>query len=168
MNRNALLIFSLILSVGLIQGCSAPQPQKKADPLSAVAKDLRSIAYAIKKENEQLSLLEQEKLKVEGAIPSTQRDIQLSEQLSKPITIKWTGEVEPLLKIISQDIGYAEFNDIHIDGQKPIVSKIIKINAHKETAYSVLKDIGWQLGAKTKVLVDDQQKTIRLIYTSDY
>ncbi len=169
--KHKLLIASLLIATaGMTQGCTSPQT-KEAEPVSAmssIAADLREVAYSIKKENEQLALLEQENLKINGAIAPVQPDIEPSARLNKPITIKWTGGVEPLLTVISKDIDYKVFTEDYIEGQRPVVPKIIKISAYKERAYDVLKEIGWQLGSKTQLVVDENAKTIRLIYVSDY
>lgn len=163
-------IASILIALAVMtQGCTTAQT--KAEPvsaMSAIAADLREVAYSIKKENEQLALLEQESLKLDGAVAPVQPDVEPSGRLNKPVTIKWTGEVEPLLSVISKDIGYNVFSEKYIEGQRPVVPKIVKVSAYKERAYDVLKDIGWQLGAKNRLVIDENAKTIRLIYVSDY
>lgn len=170
MKKKSLLAGSMLASVMLLQGCTATNETKEAVTTenSAISDDLRAVAYSIKKENEQLALLEQQKLKQEGAIAPVQQDIKITGELAKKMTVKWTGEVEPLLKMITKDMGYTVFSKENIDGKKPVVPKIIRINANNETAYAILKDIGWQLGAKTKIAVDRENKVVRLIYVSEY
>lgn len=170
MKGNKILLILAVTATLFLSGCQTmPQQETEQDysVMKAVGQDLRTVAKSIREKNKQLAILEQEKLRQDGVIPPAQREQKHSRNLEKKLTLHWSAEVEPLLAVITKDIGYKAFGPKYIEGVPPLNKSLVSVNVTQESAYEVLKDIGWQLGTKAKLVVDDHQKTVRLIYLGE-
>ncbi len=86
--------------------------------------------------------------------------------LSGPLTMKmslnWDGTVSQALQEISSVVGYQYINA----GPSPSQPLLVDIHQNDVTAFSLLQNIGAQLGTQANVVIDANTKTLRLEYTT--
>ena len=137
----------------LIAACATRIPsQPAADP--AIAK-LQATADEVSQSLRQLAETQQAARPAQPAYPVPQ-----SGPLSQAITLSWAGPPEPVLRVLAGMIGY-EFRAI---GKPPLTADVVTIEARRLAAWSVLEDIGWQLGSRATVVVNEGHREIQLIY----
>lgn len=170
MNRKMMIkSLILIISLTLISGCIKKErvkPTSNNALMTTVSRDLLSVAKDIREQNKQLTMLSQKKLANEGIQKPTELDVRSAPpELQKLITLKWTGAVEPPLEIIAKSIGYSYLIP---EGKKPANPIMISLSTTDTSVYSVLRDLGLQMGDQAVLYVDTRKKTIKVSYTGRY
>lgn len=161
--RNLVLISTALSG---LSACSTPDPKpdyKQPDSvIVSASNDLISVAKEIRESNKQLNILIQQKVLAKNAqkAPSiAQRDIPNS--LKKNVTLRWNGKAEPAIKMIAQAIGYSYKKP---EGTPPMIPLVVSVNALETNAYSVLRDIGLQLGQEAILLINPAKKELGVSY----
>ena len=77
-----------------------------------------------------------------------------------PVTLTWEGPPEPLLSMLADLIGY----DFRALGKPPLTADSVTLEVRGRPAWTVLEDIGWQLGTRATVVVNEPIREIQLIY----
>lgn len=131
---------------------SPPVPVVPEDP--AVAK-LQAVAEEVAQVLRQLAELQQ----ADTSKPTTYA-IPSSGPLTLPVTLTWEGPPEPLLSLLADLIGY----DFRALGKPPLTADSITLEVRRRPAWTVLEDIGWQLGTRASVAVNEPIREIQLIY----
>ncbi len=81
-------------------------------------------------------------------------------ELSRAVTIQWTGPAEPLLRQLAGRAGYG----FMAFGNQPSVPPIVNIDAENRRTVEILRDVGLQLGTRADVKVDAAKKMVELHY----
>jgi defect-in-organelle-trafficking protein DotD len=137
----------------MIAACATRVPSRPVtDP--TIAK-LQATADEVSQSLRQLAETQQAAKPVPPAYPVPQ-----SGPLAQAITLSWAGPPEPVLRLLADMIGY-EFRAI---GKPPLAADVVTIEARRLVAWSVLEDIGWQLGTRATVVVNEGHREIQLIY----
>lgn len=138
-------------------GCAAAPPKAPPDPaLSEIAQSARQI---------------QDAWNVLGAIekardPNFPRYLddygdQYPEYLSKRMTLKWSGPIEPLLRMLSSEVVYP----LDITGLSPPTPIIVFVDAKDERVGDIIRDVGYQAGSRANVRVHVQPTRERIELT---
>lgn len=151
MIRNPLFVN---LAAAILAGCVTSRPALIVGEDPAVAK-LQSAAEEVHQSLQQLAELQQAATKK----PTTYA-VPQSGPLTLPVTLKWDGPPEPVLSLLADMIGY----DFRAVGKPPLTSHIVGVEVRHRPAWSVLEDIGWQLGDRTTVVVNEPVREIQLVY----
>lgn len=131
---------------------SPPTPVVPEDPAAA---KLQAVAEEVAHVLAQLAELQQ------AAIPKpTTYAIPSSGPLTVPVTLTWEGPPEPLLSLLADLIGY----DFRALGKPPLTADSVTLEVRRRPAWTVLEDIGWQLGTRATVVVNEPIREIQLIY----
>lgn len=80
--------------------------------------------------------------------------------LEKPLTLKWTGDLESLLFIIGKETGWK----VNEPTGLRISPVIIALNATNRPAYEVLRDIGAIAGSGADVVISIPNRTLAVAY----
>ena len=82
--------------------------------------------------------------------------------LRKRLTLKWSGPVEPLLRLLEGEVLYP----VTVTGQKPATPVIVVVDANDQRAGDIIRDVGYQAGkrATIRVHVTPGQERIELTY----
>ena len=86
----------------------------------------------------------------------------ISGPLALKMSLNWDGTVSQALGEISSVIGYHFINA----GPAPSQPLLVDIHQTDVTAFSLLQNIGAQLGTQANVVIDANTKTLRLEYTT--
>lgn len=150
---SARVTLALTLTV-LFPGCSSTPDEPPTDPaLDALAES----AERVQGELSQLRALEQE----QSNKPNRSYDAPTRGPLSEPITLNWSGPVEPVLEAVTDMLdGY----DYTVSGDTPTQAITVDIDANNEPAWNVLRDIGRQTGNRVGVHINDRDQIVELTY----
>ena len=91
-------------------------------------------------------------------VPDTNRPY--AGPLAKPVMFSWVGPAIPAIRTVAELIDF----QLEVQGHLSKVSPIIRIDAKKRPALSVLEDIGWQCGPSMGVVVRESEKTIYVFF----
>jgi defect in organelle trafficking protein DotD len=85
-----------------------------------------------------------------------------SPELSEYLSIKWYGPIKPILRNISDTIGYK----LQVYGKEPSVPVLVNINTtgNVETAKQILTNIDLQANTSARVSIYPQQRLITMRY----
>lgn len=151
MLRSSLIV---CLSVATLVGCASPRPAPIVGDDPAVAR-LQATAAEVRQSLQQLAELQQA-----ATIKPTTYAVPQSGPLTLAVTLKWDGPPEPVLGLLADMIGY----DFRAVGKPPLTSHVVGVEVRHEPAWSVLEDIGWQLGERATVVVNEPIREIQLVY----
>lgn len=82
--------------------------------------------------------------------------------LRKRLTLKWSGPVEPLLRLLEGEVLYP----VTVTGQRPGTPVIVVVDVTDQRVGDIIRDIGYQAGkrATIRVHVTPGQERIELTY----
>jgi hypothetical protein len=80
--------------------------------------------------------------------------------LAQAVTLSWAGPPEPVLRVLA-DMMEFQFRAV---GKPPLSPDIVTIEVRRQAAWSVLEDIGYQLGTRATVVVNEARREIQLVY----
>jgi defect-in-organelle-trafficking protein DotD len=80
--------------------------------------------------------------------------------LAQAVTLSWAGPPEPVLRVLADMMGF-QFRAV---GKPPLSADIVTIEVRRQAAWSVLEDVGYQLGARATVVVNEARREIQLVY----
>lgn len=157
-------LIPLILLPALIAGCV--HQQKPQRPLPEQGEETRVLQKdpAVKKleqaaDSIQLDLEKLSKLKQMGYEKVELYEKPESGPLAKKITLKWSGPLKPVLKVIADRIGFT----FRVRGEPPVRPVLVNIDETGKAAFSVLEDLGWKAG-KHQISVSSREKVVQLTY----
>lgn len=137
----------------LIAACASRVPTRPiADPTMA---KLQATADEVSESLRQLAETQQAARPAQPAYPVPQAG-----PLARAITLSWAGPPEPVLRVLADMIGY----DFRAIGKPPLTADVITIEARRRPSWTVLEDIGWQLGSRATVVVNEGHREIQLVY----
>ena len=84
--------------------------------------------------------------------------------LAKRPTFSWRARVDKILHGIADAIGY----EFRVYGSEPAHVPTVSVDAHRDKAFDVLQDIGYQAGRNAGVVVDENKEVVQLVYTNDH
>ncbi|MCF6777454.1 DotD/TraH family lipoprotein [Thiotrichales bacterium 19X7-9] len=94
-------------------------------------------------------------------------NVNAPELASKELSVSWYGPIEPLLKQITDLIGYK----LQVYGKKPPFPVIVNLGSsnknEKASALSILRNIDIQSKSQAKLYVDPENKIISLRYVNN-
>ena len=154
----------ITLLIIIIAGCATQQPKdppemnlclNERDILSRIAET----ADAIHQENNVLVQLRAAAMNkpVEFLTPIPPDGGPLAER----ITIQYTGSLISATEKIAKKLGYK----FEATGNEPANPIMIDLDFNNATAFEVLESMGWQAGPLTGLMVDDNSKKIRVIFS---
>jgi hypothetical protein len=80
--------------------------------------------------------------------------------LAQAVTLSWAGPPAPVLRVLADMTGF-QFRAV---GKPPLSPDIVTIEVRRQAAWSVLEDIGYQLGTRATVVVNEARREIQLMY----
>jgi len=83
--------------------------------------------------------------------------------LTTKVSLKWSGDAVGAIKVIAKMIDYT----VNIDGTRPIAPVSAVVDTINEPAFSVLEDIGWQVGSFVAVSVNEDNRSIHVVYKGE-
>lgn len=152
----------LFISLFLIQlGACSTEKKIKGDPQFVAEPDKVSLMLAQAADKaanalETLASVEQSKAPdisvapIDNAPPA----------LKRPMTVSWTGPVEPITRKIA-DHGSYFFRTI---GTPPPVPLVVSVNTENQPIIDILRSIGLQLGVRADIRVDAQKQLVEIHY----
>jgi hypothetical protein len=150
------LLLTLIL-VCTVSGC-APKKVVKRPQTDPALERLNEAAQNIQSELEQLSKIKQVDYESVEVYKRPQKG-----PLAKNITVKWSGPLEDVLRVIAARINYA----FKVKGDKPASPVLVSIDQTESPAFEVIEDLGWKAG-KHEVSVDAGKQIVQLTYFDHY
>lgn len=81
-------------------------------------------------------------------------------ELTAPVTIAWTGPVEPFLSVLAQRAGYT----FHTSGAKPPVPVTVTVDAYNQPLLKVIKSAALQVAGKADVVLDASRQAVEVRY----
>ena len=155
----------IVLAIGLT-GCAHHNKTVKSTlpkPIICVEEEviLRKIsdtAEHIRKENIVLAKIKNASLNT-PVIIERRGNIPIGE-IAKKITVRYTGSIVSATKEISKKINYRHV----IVGNEPANPIMVDINFANVSVYEVLEDISWQSGKQTRLIVNEVDKTLKIVF----
>jgi defect-in-organelle-trafficking protein DotD len=80
--------------------------------------------------------------------------------LMQPITLRWSGPIEPMAKTLADRAGMR----FRVTGYPPTVPITVSIDAYQQPLIHVLRDIGLQAGRRADVAIDGPGGVIEIRY----
>jgi len=77
-----------------------------------------------------------------------------------PLTVSWVGPLEPLIARLANAAGY-QFRTV---GQSPSVPIIVDVNATDERIVDIMREVGFQSGARAVIAVDVELTMVEVQY----
>jgi defect-in-organelle-trafficking protein DotD len=144
----------LVVTLTLMLAACATQvaPKPAVDPTMV---KLQATAEEVSQSLRQLAETQQAAKPWQSAYPMPQ-----SGPLAQAITLSWAGPPEPVLRVLADMIGY-EFRAV---GKPPLTADVVTLEARRVAAWTVLENIGWQLGSRATVVVNEGHREIQLVY----
>lgn len=150
---------ALAIGLGLLMaGCAAKKPVE-VDP---VEQDLLEAVKRIESSWTTLGKIEQARHQelLEGKAQDDLGDIPPS--LLKKVSVSWQGEVEPLMKKLTREAGYR----LVVIGKKPSVPVWVSVDAHRRPLIEIIRNLGYQLGARAGIAIHVKSRKIDVVYPS--
>ncbi len=85
------------------------------------------------------------------------------EELMEPVTLSWTGPMEPIVQMMALRAGYA----FMVQGKAPPVPIVITLDVFDKPLLKVVRDIGLQAGERADIIVNPALKQMDLRYVAD-
>lgn len=149
--RNMTLLTLLTITMATLMGCASAPVEPKTDPALT---QLNDVASSIQADLERLSKIKQADYEKVDLYESPG-----SGPLTKKLTLKWSGPIDHVLKVIAASINY----DYKVKGESPAPAVLVNVDEVQTPAFEVLEDLGWKAG-KHQVSVDAEQEIIQLTY----
>lgn len=162
---------TLLLAISGLAGCATNTPKEEPKTEESaelyVLKALQQSGASISQHIAKVSLTQQAKLEDQGYIQKahSKPELRTADKLNKRVTFNWNGPVEPLLESLSEEAGIAYYKP---SGKAPPWPVTVSINPNGESIYSVLEEIGAQLGTTAILrlsLKNPSDRHLRLIYS---
>lgn len=161
------MIRSLFLSLAItgmafsLTACAPGYPIRVKDPQVVAQPDKVSmmLAQAADKASnalEALAAVEQKRTPA-GQVPAITG---APAELNRAITINWVGPVDQITKILADKASY-RFVTL---GAVPATPVVVSVNVTNAPLIEVLRNVGFQLGARADVYVDSAEKMVALTY----
>ncbi len=144
----------LTLAAAVLASCATRQPPPHPIEDPAIEK-LQAAATEVAQSLQQLAQTQ----RAATPRPATYA-VPQSGPLAQAVTLSWAGPPEPVLRLLATLIGY----DFRTVGKAPLTPDVVNIEVQRRAAWSLLEDIGWQLGDRATVVVDERLRGIQLIY----
>jgi defect-in-organelle-trafficking protein DotD len=80
--------------------------------------------------------------------------------LTQPITIRWSGPIEKVAKVLADRAGYR----FRTKGSAPPVPLSVNIDVYQQPLIHVLRDLGLQAGQRADLAVDAQSGVVEIRY----
>jgi hypothetical protein len=160
--RKALLMKVMATSTVLaaMSGCAKPPQTVPGPPETDPAiVELSRAADSIHQDLNLLSRIRQEESGVHEQVKAYKTP-PANSRISKPITLSWSGPLEPAVEVIAQKVGY----NFRVIGSAPSQPVLINLSAIDKPAFEILEDMGWQAGDKAGVVLNQEQKELQVIY----
>lgn len=150
----------VFLSTGFVSGCVPKKNTTSPRSPDLTEVKIMSLAKEIEESLRVLAKLEASSGKL-GEIASY--SVPSSGPLATPVTLNWSGPVEPAIKLIAELCGYT----FRSSGRAPINPPVITVSESNSPAFEVLESIGWQAGEVVTVVVNEQDSIISVVYRED-
>ena len=99
-----------------------------------------------------------------GRIPEPAPDlppnVQLPEVLLQPVSVDWTGPVEPLLEALADHVGYTW----QVTGPAPAHPLVVTISRRDEPIWLLMRDVAISLTSSATVIVNPSREVVSLQY----
>jgi defect-in-organelle-trafficking protein DotD len=156
---------SVFLAVGavLLAGCAQMPPVSSGQTAQAQANSYRlhlALKHAADRISSSLATLSSINAAAHPKFKLTPPPV--SGPLAMRMSLNWDGTVSQALQEISSVIGYRFVNA----GPAPSQPLLVDVHRTDVSAFSLLQNIGAQLGTQANVVIDANTKTLRLEYTS--
>ena len=84
------------------------------------------------------------------------------ENLSQPITVRWSGPVEQMIYVLANKAGYK----MHVKGRVPEVPIVVHLDVYQKPLIHVMRDIGLQMGSRADLIVNQEKDYVEVIYAA--
>lgn len=156
----SLLRKSLVVIGGLtfLAGCEPPPPvvPVAAEP-DIVSIKLAAAADKASQALDSIAGIEQQRA---PATPKIENFEKASLSQMQPITLRWSGPIETVVKELSERAGLK----FRVKGPLPTVPVAVNVDVYQEPILHVLRDIGLQAGHRADVAVDDVVGVVEVRY----
>jgi defect-in-organelle-trafficking protein DotD len=174
MKANQNMAFQKVFRFGLmaaiasasLAGCADDTPWSYDAPHPVVATPdsvavrLADAADKASKSLQSLAAIEQER--TPAALPPI-TPVNPQDDLTKPMSVAWTGPVAPLLQRLAIRVGY-QYQQI---GMPPTAPVTVSINVIERPVLEVLRDAGMQMGSRANLVVDSNRHVVELQYATN-
>jgi len=152
------LIFS---ALAFLAGCQSPPPS--VVPVAA-APDIVTVKLteAADKASAALQRIAQIQQMRAPATPPAQDFADAPPNLKQPITIRWAGPIEPILKTLAERAGL----QFRVTGHEPPVPLTVAVDVYDEPLIHVLQNIGLQAGERADVAIDGPRGVVEIRYAA--
>ena len=82
--------------------------------------------------------------------------------LADPITLSWSGPMEPAVQSVADLIGFR----VRHTGRPPTLPILVRVRVHNTAAFSVLQTLGWQAGTRAGLVVVPARRVIDIVYVA--
>lgn len=80
--------------------------------------------------------------------------------LTQPVTIKWTGPVDQIVRTLASRAGM----EFRVKGKHPPVPISVTVDVYQQPLIGVLRDIGLQSGSRADLAVDSRGSVVEISY----
>ena len=145
----------------MLSGCGQKKQNLKAPDVMLHSVDLQIDAAAQSAASSLDQLAAISKTQHPAAVKMPFENIE-SPELSEYLSIKWYGPIKPILRNISDTMGY----HFQVYGKDPAIPVLVNINTtgNVETAKQILANIDLQAGTSARVSIYPQQRLITMRY----
>lgn len=150
-------VAGLAAAVALVMaGCaSTAPPPVQQDPAMV------SLAAAADSIHADLNLLAQIRQQQTGLPQRTKtHKTPATGKVALPITLKWSGPLEPAAEIVAEMAGYT----FKVVGNSPANPVLVNLEAMGKPAFEVIEDMGWQAGSKVGVVLNQKIGELQVVY----
>ena len=156
MNSRSLFLFSFI-SLAVLVGCANPTVTPVATEPDIVTVKLAQAADKASKALDSIAGIEQQR---SPATPPVEDYSGAPPNLMQPVSIRWSGSIEPVAKTLAERAGYR----FRVKGNVPPIPLTVNVDAYQQPIIHVLHDIGLQAGHRADLAVDGASGVVELRY----
>ncbi|MDD3372030.1 MAG: DotD/TraH family lipoprotein [Alphaproteobacteria bacterium] len=96
-------------------------------------------------------------------IPPMQQDISsASPALMQPVSLRWSGPIEQVSRILAERAGLR----FRSSGRIPGIPLVVNVDAYQQPILHILRDIGLQAGSRADLLVDQNEGVVEVRYAA--
>jgi defect-in-organelle-trafficking protein DotD len=152
--------FALLAGFLLLVGCTDSDDPLTTKPVAAEP-DIVTIklAQAADKASEALDSIASIE-QVKNPAPPPPDYSSAPPDLMQPITIRWSGPIEPITRTLAQRAGLK----FRVKGPTPGAPLTVSIDAYEQPILHVLRDIGLQAGKRADLTVDAATGVVEVVY----
>lgn len=149
--------FLIGVSVGLIAmtGCARDIRRAPPDPATLA---INTVAIRIQRELTALRRIQQ------SQIPAVHAYRIPAGALSTPIQFQWSGRLLPAARAVVTLIGHRW--TLRVVGRRPTNPTIVRIDAMRRPAFTILESLGWQAGTRAGITINQKQRIVEVVYVS--